>query len=596
LLEDRTLLSLNIVPVSAPADMKGDVVEPISIVAGDLNGTGVSELVDADQYGLTHSGYLASVDVWTPENGAFQSPDHVNLPLGLSRGSNDVALGDFDGRHSATGKPILDIAVVGDRGLTVLMNRDGYRSPISNTDVFPRSYLAVGDFTGNGNADLLVTGAGVPQVMLGNGDGSFQNPQGISTDGTYARRAVVGDFDGRHYANGLPILDVAVIAQDSSLHNLAEINVYMNQGQSTLAFHAPVSYAVGQNPSSIAVGDFRGDDKLDLAVANADNNNFSVLLGNGDGTFQPAVNYAVGGSPVSIGAGDFNGDGKLDIAVAYASSFSTVGVNVLLGTGKGTFLRAQIVETSNDFIGGSPLAVGDFVGAGYSGLAIADYSSGGISVFQGVGMSFFQPAGPLGGTGGAGVAVGNFSGDGKADVALNAATAGINVSPGNGDGTFSSPINSTGTFTGGATLVAGDFNGDGKLGLVWYAFIGFMGVEQGNGDGTFQPSFHLDNLGSLYSMAVGDFNGDGKLDLAMTLLGSDVGHPSDLRIYLANGDGTFGILNNGFYHPNHVYPGVGGGLGVGIAVGDFNGDGKLDLEVPGHGLLLGNGDGTFQTP
>jgi hypothetical protein len=60
--------------------------------------------------------------------------------------------------------------------------------------------------------------------------------------------------------------------------------------------------------ATITVGDFRGDGKLDLAVASADRNNVSVLLGNGDGTFQPAVNYAVGSDPTSIGVGDFIGE------------------------------------------------------------------------------------------------------------------------------------------------------------------------------------------------------------------------------------------------------------------------------------------------
>ena len=91
------------------------------------------------------------------------------------------------------------------------------------------------------------------------------------------------------------------------------------------------------------MGDFRGDGKLDLAVASADRNNVSVLLGNGDGTFQGAVTYAVGSDPTSIGVGDFNGDGKLDIVVANDAGGvpGASSVSVLLGTGTGTFLQAQ---------------------------------------------------------------------------------------------------------------------------------------------------------------------------------------------------------------------------------------------------------------
>ena len=73
---------------------------------------------------------------------------------------------------------------------------------------------------------------------------------------------------------------------------------------------------VGTDPDAIVAGDFAGDGKLDLAVANDGSNAVSILMGNGDGTFQPAVDYTVGNDPVAIVAGDFNGDGKLDLAVA----------------------------------------------------------------------------------------------------------------------------------------------------------------------------------------------------------------------------------------------------------------------------------------
>jgi hypothetical protein len=71
----------------------------------------------------------------------------------------------------------------------------------------------------------------------------------------------------------------------------------------------PSSFGVGSSPFSAATGDINGDGKLDLMVANQDNNNVSVLLGNGDGTFQAAVNYGVGNQPLSMALGDFNGDG-----------------------------------------------------------------------------------------------------------------------------------------------------------------------------------------------------------------------------------------------------------------------------------------------
>ena len=76
-------------------------------------------------------------------------------------------------------------------------------------------------------------------------------------------------------------------------------------------------------PAALVAGDFNGDGRTDLAVANSGSNDVSVLLGNGDGTFQPQVTYAVGSEPVAIVAGDFNGDGRTDLAVANSGSTTT---------------------------------------------------------------------------------------------------------------------------------------------------------------------------------------------------------------------------------------------------------------------------------
>src|ERR1700674_3738612 len=96
------------------------------------------------------------------------------------------------------------------------------------------------------------------------------------------------------------------------------------------------TYPVGTSPSAVVVGDFNGDGKPDLAVANSGSNNVSILLGNGDGTFQPAVNFDAGLSPNSIAVGDFNGDGRLDLAVLQTGNptNSVAGaVSILLGNG-----------------------------------------------------------------------------------------------------------------------------------------------------------------------------------------------------------------------------------------------------------------------
>ena len=173
---------------------------------------------------------------------------------------------------------------------------------------------------------------------------------------------------------------------------------------SSIALGAPSSYSVGINPNSVAVGDFNGDGKLDLAVANSFDNFVSVLLGKGDGTFQAAVNYGTGSGPLSVAVGDFNGDGKLDLVVTNAFDNN---VSVLLGNGDGTFQAAV-----NYGAGSAPnsVAVGDFNGDGKLDLAVANNGSNNLSVLLGNGDGTFQAAvNYSAGKGPYSVAVGDFN-------------------------------------------------------------------------------------------------------------------------------------------------------------------------------------------
>src|SRR5262249_28965896 len=128
-----------------------------------------------------------------------------------------------------------------------------------------------------------------------------------------------------------------------------------------------VNYDTAFGSSCVVVGDFNGDGKLDLAVANPNSANVSVLLGNGDGTFQSAVNYVIGAKPESIAVSDFNRDGKSDPAVA-----NGVDISVVLGHGDGTFGSVVNYSAGVDPVS---VAVGDFNGDGKTDLAVANYGS-----------------------------------------------------------------------------------------------------------------------------------------------------------------------------------------------------------------------------
>src|SRR5438128_89154 len=140
---------------------------------------------------------------------------------------------------------------------------------------------------------------------------SFAAARMFDAGGAGSWSVAAGDFNG----DGKPDLAVANYGQPFSSPPIeGNLSVLLGNGDGT--FQAAVNYGAGAKRSSVAVGDFNGDGKADLAVANSGTNNISVLVGNGDGTFQAAVNYSVGDGPQSVAVGDFNGDGKPDLAAA----------------------------------------------------------------------------------------------------------------------------------------------------------------------------------------------------------------------------------------------------------------------------------------
>jgi hypothetical protein len=121
-----------------------------------------------------------------------------------------------------------------------------------------------------------------------------------------------------------------------------------------VSFGPKTDFGTGSNPRSVAVGDFNGDGKLDLAVANGSSATVSILLDTGTGSFGAKSDFGTGETPLSVAVGDFNDDGKLDLAVATHGSGT---VSILLGTGTGSFGANTDFPTGN---GTFSVAVGDF--------------------------------------------------------------------------------------------------------------------------------------------------------------------------------------------------------------------------------------------
>jgi DNA-binding CsgD family transcriptional regulator len=143
-------------------------------------------------------------------------------------------------------------------------------------------------------------------------------------------------------------------------------------------------FSTATSLNAVAVGDFNGDGRPDLALAKAGSMEVSIMLGNGDGTFEPAASYTMKGSPKSIAVGDFNGDGKLDLAVIIADSGE---ISIMLGNGNGTFQAAANHGTGNSLLA---IAAGDFNGDGVPDLAVIDTKSNEVSVLLGNGNGTFR--------------------------------------------------------------------------------------------------------------------------------------------------------------------------------------------------------------
>jgi hypothetical protein len=355
---------------------------------------------------------------------------------------------------------------------------------------------------------------------------SFEAPD-LLIPSTQPYGVAIGDLNGDGW------LDIAVAKLDG------QVSVLLADPLVPGAFNTAVNYGAGSYTVSVAIGDFNADGRPDLAAANFFSNSVSVLLADPlvAGAFKTAVHYGVGSQPFAITVGDFNADGRPDLAAAnYAGG--TVSLLFADPLNSGTFKTAVHVTA-----GATPwaIAAADLNGDVHPDLVVTNRDGGDLSVLLAdplVAGTFNLPVNYA--TGGIPWAVQarDFNGDARPDLAVanyDSGTLSVLLADPLAAGTFLAATHySAGVSPRG--LAVDDFNGDGRpdLAVATSNFKHNVAVFRGNGNGTFQAAAYFQSGGSgLSQAAAGDLNRDGRPDLAVANLST-----KDLGVILNDSPGT----------------------------------------------------------
>jgi hypothetical protein len=351
---------------------------PRALAVGDFNGDGILDLAAAVEDSAT--GYSTEIQVLLGNgDGTFRSA--VAYTVGEAPDSVQTADINHDGKLD-----IVTASAMTDTLSVLLGNGDGTFQPALTLPSLPDpTYLALADFNHDGNIDIatlnLADSTGTclcVAIMLGNGDGTFQDTPIITSLPVGPFGMGIGSF------NGDGKLDIAVAEE---FGGESKIQILLGNGDGTFKFGT--SYEVGAGPRAVVVADFNGDHKADLAVAESGGIGVGVLLGNGNGTFRPRVDYPAN-SPLWITAADLNGDGKIDIVGADIDFPPAVAV--LMGNGDGTFQKVKnyLDGSEDEFV-----SVADFNGDQRPDIVVLDTYESNSIVLLNTGAATFSPNTPL---------------------------------------------------------------------------------------------------------------------------------------------------------------------------------------------------------
>jgi hypothetical protein len=628
------------IPVSTNTSLK-----PFAVY--DLNGDG--------QWEIVHPGALSSandqvLEVIGKDPNLGYAPQ-MELPMGINKGGYDVPQQLYFADLNGDGKPDIISQNTGYYkdypGVSVLLSTPtGYATgqEILQPEHGPLA-MGIGPFTGSGQKDIAVVydkynssdevyDGDVIQVLKNDGKGNFTALDPI----VLGRRDVVSASFADVNKDGIP--DLVMILSPFVLNgftSVSQLSVWTLAGDGhggftpTTAAPLPLNTTDQSAPTTTVLTDLDGDGYPDLVLGSNQLGEVRLAINDGTGSMRlptkalPDVGvwrgdtdygtYALNNSQQVFA--DFNNDGQADFVTT-----SAAGLAVYLGQSDGTFRHTDSLPSPFPHV--NWVKVGDLNNDGIPdivfGDSIVDGGSRGMAVYLGNGDGTFRQAptfivAPPGGYDIGNVTLADVNHDGKLDAVATLdqqqgpayAVAGFGIFFGDGKGGLNYNANAfvaaskPGTYTdltSSATL--GDFNGDGKLDLLvpTHNSDGTFGLTDYLGNGTFTPGPIIYSSASRSSYAqilVGDLNGDGKQDLVID--GADESGRPTATIYLGDGHGGFQQASALDLFVGQT-PGYNLILPSDLALGDFNGDGHLDLAVSYYdnvanpNVLIYPGDGT----
>lgn len=475
--------------------------------------------------------------------GDFDEDGHLDVVTGNNGNGGDFLQGNGDGTFDAP------LAVNGNGG----------------------DEIEMADFNNDGHLDIvrLTWDTGLVMVNLGHGDGTFQDGivimSGVGSD--MNTEIALGDYDDNGY------IDIAINDPQND-----RIKLIGNTNGSTFVV-SPISVTTDDNPTNVSAGDLNNDGKADLVVAYAQVTHIDFFYNTGFSytSTSYSIDATMGNDLSEIEFMHINNDGLIDV-VAHGVTVSAVFMN----NGNGT-----MTQTST-FIGSYAYGSvsGDWDNDGYADFALANNSSGGVTIkMNNTGAFAPEVAYYSASEQTYELCAGDFDEDGHEDIVTANDNAGtVSFLHGHGNGQFGSLALLTGN--GGNGMGAGDFDEDGDLDLIsMNTYFSAFGINLNNGDGTFSETLYMTLSGQCHQVAVGDFDEDTHLDIAT--------HSSEgFIIFGGNGDGTF------VYMTTAQSSSLGSGGTRRLTVNDFNNDGHDDIAGTFAtndelSVVFGDGNGGF---